>query len=54
MSLDLLQKVVKSNRLFVFNEYSVYRMLAYWLFLQLNSHLQLMPSLSTVITFFNR
>lgn len=52
--MELLQKILKSNRLFVFNEYSVYRALGYWLFMQLNSHLQLMPSHSTVLSFFNR
>ena len=54
MPLELLQKVVKSNRLFTYNEYSVYRALAYWLFMQLNPHLQLMPSHSTVLSYFNR
>ncbi|XP_045189996.2 BTB/POZ domain-containing protein 16-like isoform X3 [Mercenaria mercenaria] len=53
MPMELLQKIVKSNRLFVFNEFSVYRTLAYWLFMQLNPHLQLMPSHSTVLTYFN-
>ncbi|XP_060580646.1 BTB/POZ domain-containing protein 16-like isoform X2 [Ruditapes philippinarum] len=53
MPMELLQKVVKSNRLFVFNEKSVYRTLAYWLFMQLNPHLQLMPSHSTVLSYFN-
>ncbi|OWF40204.1 BTB/POZ domain-containing protein 16-like isoform X4 [Mizuhopecten yessoensis] len=51
--MEVLQKILKSNRLFVYNEYSVYKTLAYWLFLQLNQHIQLMPSHSTVLTFFN-
>ncbi|XP_069139506.1 BTB/POZ domain-containing protein 16-like isoform X2 [Argopecten irradians] len=51
--MEVLQKILKSNRLFVYNEYSVYKTLAYWLFLQLNPHIQLMPSHSTVLTFFN-
>lgn len=41
-------------RLFVYSEYSVFRTLAYWLFLQLNPDLQLMPSHTTVLSFFNR
>ncbi|KAL4232314.1 BTB POZ domain-containing protein 16 [Mactra antiquata] len=53
MPMELLQKITKSNRLFVYNEYCVYRTLAYWLFMQLNPHLQLMPSHSTVLTYFN-
>lgn len=53
MPVDLLQKILKSNRLFVFNEYGVYQTLSYWLFLQLNPHLQLMPSHGTVLTYFN-
>lgn len=51
--LDLLQKILKSNRLFVYTEYCVYRLLAYWLFLHLNPQLQLMPSHSTVLSYFN-
>lgn len=53
MSVELLQKILKSSRLFVTSEYSVYRTLAYWLFLQLNTDLQLMPSHSTVLAYFN-
>nr|XP_022344792.1 BTB/POZ domain-containing protein 16-like isoform X3 [Crassostrea virginica] len=51
--MDLLQKILKSNRLFTFNEYSIYRLLSYWLFLQLNPHIQLMPSHSTVLSYYN-
>ncbi|KAK6177906.1 hypothetical protein SNE40_012776 [Patella caerulea] len=51
--MDLIQKILKSNRLFVYNEYSIYRALVYWLFFQLNPDLQLMPSQSTIISFFN-
>ncbi|XP_025096064.1 BTB/POZ domain-containing protein 16-like isoform X1 [Pomacea canaliculata] len=53
MSMDLLQKILKSNRLFVYNEYSVYRTLVVWLFLQINPEVQLLPSHSTVTAFFN-
>ncbi|XP_064630793.1 BTB/POZ domain-containing protein 16-like [Lineus longissimus] len=49
----LLQKILQTHRLFVFNEYAPYKVLAYWLFLQLNPEIQLMPSLSTVISYFN-
>lgn len=41
-------------RLFVYNEYSVYRTLVVWLFLQINPEVQLLPSHSTVTAFFNR
>jgi BTB/POZ domain-containing protein 16 len=41
------------RRLFVLSEFSVFRTLAYWLFLQLNPDLQLMPSHSTVLSYFN-
>ncbi|XP_050396799.1 BTB/POZ domain-containing protein 16 [Patella vulgata] len=51
--MELIQKILKSNRLFVYNEYSIYRALVYWLFFQLNPDLQLMPSQSTIISFFN-
>ncbi|XP_048745848.2 BTB/POZ domain-containing protein 16-like isoform X3 [Ostrea edulis] len=50
---ELIQKILKSNRLFTFNEYSIYRLLSYWLFLQLNPHIQLMPSHSTVLSYYN-
>lgn len=53
MSAELLQKILKSARLFVLGEYSVFRTLVYWLFLQLNSDLQLMPANATVLSFFN-
>ncbi|GFO45184.1 BTB/POZ domain-containing protein 16, partial [Plakobranchus ocellatus] len=54
MSSELLQKILKSSRLFTYNEFSVYRNLSYWLFLQLNPQMQLMPSHSTVLSYFNR
>ncbi|WAR21509.1 BTBDG-like protein [Mya arenaria] len=53
MPMELLQKIIKSNRLFTFNEYCLYRTLTHWLFMQLNPHLQLMPSQSTVLSYFN-
>ncbi|GFN84169.1 BTB/POZ domain-containing protein 16-like [Plakobranchus ocellatus] len=53
MSSELLQKILKSSRLFTYNEFSVYRNLSYWLFLQLNPQMQLMPSHSTVLSYFN-
>lgn len=46
--------VVCFNRLFTFNEYSIYRLLSYWLFLQLNPQIQLMPSHSSVLSYYNR
>ncbi|ESO96995.1 hypothetical protein LOTGIDRAFT_231748 [Lottia gigantea] len=51
--LELLQKILRSNRLFVYNEYSVYKTLAYWVFFQLNPDLHLMPSHSSILSFFN-
>lgn len=53
VSMDLLQKTLKSHRLFTFNEYSIYRLLSYWLFLQLNPQIQLMPSHSSVLSYYN-
>ncbi|CAH1784841.1 unnamed protein product [Owenia fusiformis] len=50
---DLLQKTLRSNRLFCYNENSLYKVVAYWLFLQLNPNMQLLPSYSTVLTYFN-
>ncbi|XP_033633108.1 BTB/POZ domain-containing protein 16-like [Asterias rubens] len=53
LPLELLQKIIKSSRFFTFSEYYLYKLLCYWIFLQQNSHLQLMPSHSTIVTFFN-
>ncbi|XP_038071045.1 BTB/POZ domain-containing protein 16-like [Patiria miniata] len=53
LPLELLQKIIKSSRFFTFNEYYLYKLLCYWIFLQQNHHLQLMPSHSTIVTFFN-
>ncbi|XP_002733940.1 BTB/POZ domain-containing protein 16-like [Saccoglossus kowalevskii] len=53
LPLELLQKIIKSSRLFTFNEYSIYKVLCYWVFLQNHPEIQLMPSMSTVITYFN-
>ncbi|XP_074640832.1 BTB/POZ domain-containing protein 16-like [Tubulanus polymorphus] len=50
---SLLQKVLNSSRLFTYNEYCLYKMLTFWLFLHLNPDLQLMPSTTTVKTYFN-
>ncbi|XP_070541114.1 BTB/POZ domain-containing protein 16-like [Ptychodera flava] len=53
LPLELMQKIIKSNRLFIFNEYSIYKVLCYWIFLQKNPDIQLMPSMSTILTYFN-
>ncbi|CAH3142274.1 unnamed protein product [Pocillopora meandrina] len=49
---DLLEKCLKSTKLFTWSEYSLYKMLAYWIFLQQHPNLQLMPSWGTVVTWF--
>ncbi|XP_013400904.1 BTB/POZ domain-containing protein 16-like isoform X1 [Lingula anatina] len=53
LPMDVLQKILKSSRLFTFNEYSLYKVLAYWVFLQMNPQIQLMPSHSSVLAYFN-
>ncbi|XP_071948482.1 BTB/POZ domain-containing protein 16-like isoform X2 [Antedon mediterranea] len=53
LPLILLQRLLKSSRLFVYNEYYVYKLLCYWIFLQHHPHIMLMPSHSTIVTFFN-
>ncbi|XP_041368498.1 BTB/POZ domain-containing protein 16-like [Gigantopelta aegis] len=53
LPIDILQKIIKSSKLFVYNEYSVYKTLALWIFLQLNPKMQLMPSHSSLLAFFN-
>lgn len=49
---DLLERCLKSTKLFTWSEYSLYKMLAYWIFLQQHPNLQLMPSWGTVVTWF--
>ncbi|KAK6482190.1 BTB/POZ domain-containing protein 16 isoform X1 [Huso huso] len=49
---DLLQKLLKSTRLFTFSEYHLYRTVLYWVFLQLNPTVQIMPSHSSILTYF--
>ncbi|PIK49464.1 putative BTB/POZ domain-containing protein 16, partial [Apostichopus japonicus] len=49
----LLQRIITSSRFFTFNEYTLYRTLCYWVFLKMNPSVQLMPSHSTIVTFFN-
>lgn len=49
---DRLEKCLKSTKLFTWSEYSLYKMLAYWIFLQQHPNLQLMPSWGTVVTWF--
>ncbi|KAH9513334.1 BTB/POZ domain-containing protein 16 [Bulinus truncatus] len=50
---DLLDRILNSSRLFVLNELSVFKTLATWLFFKLNPQVQMMPSYTTVITYFN-
>ncbi|KAH3706767.1 hypothetical protein DPMN_066156 [Dreissena polymorpha] len=54
MPMDLLQKILKSNRLFTYNEFSVNHTLSLWLFMQLKPNLQLMPSHSTALSYLHR
>ncbi|XP_064603618.1 BTB/POZ domain-containing protein 16-like [Liolophura sinensis] len=53
LSFEALHKVIKSTRLFTFNEHSIYKVLCDWLFLQLNPDIQLMPCQSTILSYFN-
>ncbi|KAG2463149.1 BTBDG protein, partial [Polypterus senegalus] len=52
LSQDLLLKTLKSPRLFTYSEYQVFRTLLYWLFLRLNPTVQIMPSHSSILTYF--
>lgn len=53
LPMSLLLKTLSSDRLFTFSEFWLYRTVATWVFLQLNHRLQLLPSYSTILTFFN-
>ncbi|XP_047409779.1 BTB/POZ domain-containing protein 16 [Sciurus carolinensis] len=50
---ELLQKVLKSPRLFTFSEFHLLKTLLMWAYLQLNSKIQAIPIHETMLTFFN-
>uniref|UniRef100_A0A8C9QC92 BTB domain containing 16 n=1 Tax=Spermophilus dauricus TaxID=99837 RepID=A0A8C9QC92_SPEDA len=50
---ELLQKVLRSPRLFTFSEFHLLKTLLMWAYLQLNSKIQTIPIHETVLTFFN-
>uniref|UniRef100_A0A452RUZ0 BTB/POZ domain-containing protein 16 n=1 Tax=Ursus americanus TaxID=9643 RepID=A0A452RUZ0_URSAM len=50
---ELLHKVLRSPRLFTFNEYHLLKTLLLWVFLQLNHRIQTVPVHETVLAFFN-
>ncbi|XP_067858382.1 BTB/POZ domain-containing protein 16 [Heptranchias perlo] len=52
LQLDVLQKVLSSPRLFTFTEYHVLQTILCWVFLQVNTKVQLMPPYSTIIAYF--
>ncbi|XP_053161210.1 BTB/POZ domain-containing protein 16 isoform X2 [Hemicordylus capensis] len=53
LPLELLQKVLKSSRLFTFNEFHLLRTALCWVFLQQNPKIQIIPSYDTVLTYFS-
>uniref|UniRef100_A0A4X2LIG5 BTB/POZ domain-containing protein 16 n=1 Tax=Vombatus ursinus TaxID=29139 RepID=A0A4X2LIG5_VOMUR len=50
---ELLQKVLKSHRLFTFSEFDLLKTTLYWVYLQLNLRLQSIPIYEAVLAFFN-
>lgn len=52
LTIDLLHKILRSSKLFVYGEFSLFRVLSFWVFLQMNPGMQLMPSYGTVLSFF--
>ncbi|XP_034292266.1 BTB/POZ domain-containing protein 16 isoform X1 [Pantherophis guttatus] len=53
LPLELLQKVLKSPRLFTINEFYLLRTALYWVFLQQNPKIQIIPSYNTILTYFS-
>ncbi|XP_028391078.1 BTB/POZ domain-containing protein 16-like [Dendronephthya gigantea] len=49
---EVLEKLLKSSRLFTWNEYSLYKVLAFWIFLHQHPKLRVMPSWGSVVTWF--
>uniref|UniRef100_A0A8C5RL82 BTB/POZ domain-containing protein 16 n=1 Tax=Laticauda laticaudata TaxID=8630 RepID=A0A8C5RL82_LATLA len=54
LPLELLQKVLKSPRLFTVNEFYLLRTALYWVFLQQNPKIQIIPSYDTILRYFSR
>uniref|UniRef100_A0A670YZX4 BTB/POZ domain-containing protein 16 n=1 Tax=Pseudonaja textilis TaxID=8673 RepID=A0A670YZX4_PSETE len=54
LPLELLQKVLKSPRLFTINEFYLLRTALYWVFLQQNPKIQIIPSYDTILRYFSR
>ncbi|XP_069755920.1 BTB/POZ domain-containing protein 16 isoform X2 [Narcine bancroftii] len=52
LDMEVLQKILLSPRLFTFTEYHVLQTILSWVFLQVNTEIQMMPPYSTVITYF--
>ncbi|XP_070608660.1 BTB/POZ domain-containing protein 16 [Erythrolamprus reginae] len=50
---ELLQKVLKSPRLFTINEFYLLRTALYWVFLQQNPKIQIIPSYDAILTYFS-
>ncbi|XP_048192186.1 BTB/POZ domain-containing protein 16 [Perognathus longimembris pacificus] len=50
---DLLLKVLKSPRLFTFSEFDLLKTLVLWVYLQLHTKLQTVPTKETMLTFFH-
>nr|XP_009860570.2 BTB/POZ domain-containing protein 16 [Ciona intestinalis] len=48
-----LDKILKSSRLFTYNEYSLYKTLCYWLFMQMHPNIMFMPAQTSVMTYFS-
>ncbi|XP_063163358.1 BTB/POZ domain-containing protein 16 [Candoia aspera] len=53
LPLELLQKVLKSPRLFTINEFYLLRTVLCWVFLQQNPKIQIIPFYDTVLTYFS-
>nr|XP_060623010.1 BTB/POZ domain-containing protein 16 [Anolis sagrei ordinatus] len=53
LPLELLQKVLKSSRLFTFNEFHLLRTTLCWVFLQQNPKIQIIPSYDAILTYFS-
>ncbi|XP_048362844.1 BTB/POZ domain-containing protein 16 [Sphaerodactylus townsendi] len=53
LPLELLQKMLRSSRLFTFSEFHLWKITLCWVFLQQNPKIQIIPSYDTVRTYFS-
>uniref|UniRef100_H3AW05 BTB/POZ domain-containing protein 16 n=2 Tax=Latimeria chalumnae TaxID=7897 RepID=H3AW05_LATCH len=53
LPMELLQRILKSPRLFTYSEYHLLKTVIYWVFLKLNPKVQVLPTHGIILAYFN-